>query len=109
MIFALLAAYAIVGTVIGRILYRLRLGNSARYQMEWDQNYRKDIIAKTLDHTSAQTYGLWSIPLWPLVLAIWIVQAPTPDEKRAQRTEELKNATDALEKVARDYDLKLRV
>jgi cytochrome c-type biogenesis protein CcmH/NrfF len=109
MIFALLAAYAIVGTVVGRILYRARLGNSARYQTAWDRYNQREGLITTFDHTSAQTYGLWSIPLWPLVLAIWIVQAPTPDEKRAQRTEELKNATEALEKVAHDYDLKLRV
>lgn len=91
--FVLYAMYAIIGTVIGRVLYRKRLKHSARYQMGrdvegWSEAY--DQIIYTQDNSSAMTYGLWSIPFWPVTLAFWLVLAPTPEEKRYQRTAQLK-------------------
>lgn len=107
-IILLLLVHGIIGTVVGRILYRKRLGASVRYAVSRN-NYSGYELFATRDSSSAQTYGLWSILLWPLTIAIWAIQAPTPDEKRTQRIEELKNATEALEAVAKEYDLKVRV
>lgn len=103
-----LLIYALIGSVIGRILFRTRLGASARYAIERD-GYSRPTLTATVDNSSAQTYGLWSIPLWPLTLAIFLIQAPTPHEKRQRRTEELKNATEAIEALAKQYDLKVKV
>jgi hypothetical protein len=92
-ILAFFIVYGIIGSVVGRILFRKRLGNSSRFyigevQDEMSWNSRKDLI-DTRDLTAAQEYGLWSIPFWPLTLAIFSIQAPTPQEKENKRALEL--------------------
>lgn len=108
MLIALIVAYVIVGTVIGRVLFRMRLRDSARYYVSDKYESRGNLI-ETQDQSSAMTYGLWSIFLWPLVLAFFVVQAPTPQERMSRRTQELKDATQALEAIAKEYDLKVSV
>lgn len=85
--------YGLIGTIIGRILFRHRLGHSSRYMVDWERNEYGEKLRKTLadtrDGLSAKTYGLWSIPFWPLALAIYLVQAPTPQEKQAKKDEQL--------------------
>lgn len=85
MLLALAILYGIIGTVIGRFLFVRRLKDSTRYTLERKSEYseQKELV-ETLDYTSAQTYGLWSIFLWPLTMAFFLVQMPTAEEKEAE-------------------------
>lgn len=103
MLLALVILYGIIGTVIGRILFVKRLKDSTRYTIERKSGYseRKELV-ETLDYTSAQTYGLWSIFLWPLTMAFFLVQMPTMEEKAVKLEYEIKDAQKRLERLAKD-------
>lgn len=103
MIFAIIA-YALVGTAIGRVLFVKRLGKHYRYAIQpkgWvDGQYQKEESLSQSDAlASAQTYGLWSIPLWPLTLAIFLIQLPTGDEKRRNEQARLEKQFESDMKV----------
>lgn len=108
LLFLGILAYAIVGTVIGRVLFLKRMGASARYTVGDSYETRNQLVI-TEDMSSAQTYGLWSPFVWPMTVAFYIIQAPTPAEKQARRIGELKDAAKALEAVAKEYDLKVTI
>lgn len=104
-----LALWGLIGTVAGRILFRMRLGINSRYQVGKQLNeYNRQIgplrAIDTDDLTSAQTYGLWSIPLWPLTIAMFVIQAPTPVEKQRKKEiqlqEAIKNAESMLKELS---------
>jgi len=84
-------AYVIVGTVIGRVLFRKVIKGNVRYQVgkvRHEYSYdRLDALIRTDAMSSAQTYGLWSIVAWPLCLAIFLIQGPTPEEKQREQDE----------------------
>ena len=114
LILGIILANFLVGTVIGRALFIHRLGNSSRYTIKekgWKHGeYRTDdTLFTTVDKASASTYGLWSLVIWPLALAVYWIQAPTPHERRVKRTVELETAEKELEAVAKKYNLKLEV
>lgn len=97
----LIAANLIIGTVVGRILFVKRLGTSARFQMGKEENefgYGKhDALVTTFDMDSAINYGLWSLVVWPITLAAFLVQAPTKRERKAKAE---KQYQDMLELVS---------
>lgn len=101
MILLAVSVWVIMGTIIGRVLFRQRLGTSARYSLGkayTDYGSKFDAVIDQFDLTSAKTYGLWSIPLWPLTLAVFFVQLPTPEEKKIAQTEKHKE-------LIKEYDL----
>lgn len=116
MLFLFALVYALVGLAIGRILFVKRMGSDARYIIEKPSNSWGEIKHNSPDEVigtdtlaSAQTYGLWSLVLWPLTLAVYYIQTPTPTEKKLYRIEEMQKAEEALKELAEKYDLKLKV
>lgn len=80
--------YFVIGTAIGRLLFVKRLGTSARFQMgkEYSDFGRElgDKLVTTYDMDSAITYGLWSLLVWPITVAVFLVQLPTKQERQAK-------------------------
>ena len=108
----IILAYAIIGTALGRILYVKKLGNSFRYVMgsAYDDysNERVTALIETEDQKSAQTYGLWSFVMWPITLAFFLIQAPTPHEKRVRAKMELEEIRLQLKEISEQYELDLK-
>lgn len=113
LMFAAIFAYIIVGTIIGRILFVKRLGYSDRYMFtekdEWGFVTGRQELIETTVNSSAQTYGLWSIVVWPLTLAVFLIQLPTPIEKKAHKAKEMeelrKQLSTVAEELTRDINL----
>jgi hypothetical protein len=89
--------YASIGVIVGRILFKKRLGTADRYYI-----HRDGKVEYSEEMSSASTYGLWSIPLWPLILAIYIVQSPTPYEKVVEQKKELEKAQREFAKLEKE-------
>lgn len=99
--------WGLVGSIIGRMLFRIRLGNSARWEIgqrmnDWGEKRGPEVVISTFDMSSAQNYGLWSILFWPLTTAIFLIQAPTPAEKQAKREIQLQELLDRAETLTKE-------
>jgi hypothetical protein len=110
-IFLGILVYAVIGTIIGRILFVKTLGNSKRFTLDTQYssytNKRETEVISTSDLHAASLYGLWSILVWPMTLSFFLIQAPTPDERRELKQTQLDEIRKQLEAVAKDFDLKL--
>jgi hypothetical protein len=89
--------YASIGVIVGRILFKKRLGTADRYYI-----HSNDRVEYSEEMSSASTYGLWSIPLWPLTVAIYVVQSPTPYEKIVEQKKELEKARREFAKLEKE-------
>lgn len=97
-----LVIWGLIGTAVGRMLFVKRLKDKARFFVdhktdEWGMRKADLSTLNTHDMSSAQTYGLWSIPFWPFTLAIFLVLLPTRAEKEKQRKLEYESLLKELE------------
>lgn len=103
-VFLIVLLNMFIGTVIGRILFRKRLGINSRYYIgkqlsQYDRETGPLRAIDSDDLSSARTYGLWSIPFWFLTLAMFIIQAPTPAEKQREQEIRLQQLLDRADNM----------
>lgn len=102
----LLLAYFLVGVVSGRVLFVKRLGRNSRYYLgrqtnEWREESGPTRAIDSDDLTSAKLWGMFSMLLWPIMIASFIIQAPTPAEKELRRERELEEMIEKAEKLTK--------
>jgi hypothetical protein len=103
--------YFIVGVIVGRILFVKRMSGSIRYAIdhtynEYNERSRNKRLVSTRDHQDAFHYGFWSLFFWWFTSALFIIQAPTPEERERKKVENFKELEKALNEAARELNLK---
>jgi hypothetical protein len=103
--------YFIVGVIVGRILYVKRMSGSSRFMIdhtynEYNEKSRVKYLVSTRDQQEAFHYGFWSLFFWWFTLALFVIQAPTPEERERKKVENLKELEKALNETARELNLK---
>jgi hypothetical protein len=112
MLWGLMAAYFLIGVIVGRLLFVKRLDGEARYYLgkKFKSEYSAieiDALIETDTFRSAQTYGLWSPFVWPFTLSFFLIQAPTPEEvkiaKREKDKREIAEIQTTLKELEQQY------
>lgn len=101
-VLAILLAYLVIGTLIGRRLFVNRLGDNPRtYKICHDPGCG---TYATKDMVAAVNWAITSVVAWPLAFPVYAIQAETPFEKNTRREKEYKELERKIKELSQELD-----
>lgn len=95
----ILAIYLVIGAVIGRVAFVRLLGDSSRFDPD------RLIKAWSSEMITAFWTAVGSLPLWPVMLLVFVLIRQTPQERYKKLAKELERDREEIERIAKENGL----